>query len=101
MQIEVMVPLSVCSGGVGIVSEVKADVEEEPVPVIASTSAVNSNTVAIVEPSTSAIPSVSAPPPAAPQGPLMNNGGRDTSNDIQKLQQQLQDIKEQVCIEKN
>lgn len=29
----------------------------------------------------------------------MNNGSRDTShNDIQKLQQQLQDIKEQVCI---
>jgi hypothetical protein len=41
-----------------------------------------------------------APPP--PQvstqiGPLMNNGARDVSNgDIQKLQQQLQDIKEQV-----
>lgn len=36
---------------------------------------------------------------AAPheQGPLMNNGCRDNSNtDIQKLQQQLQDIKEQV-----
>lgn len=33
-----------------------------------------------------------------PQGPIMNNGGRDTTNvnDIQKLQQQLQDIKEQV-----
>lgn len=30
---------------------------------------------------------------------LMNNGSRDTSHsDIQKLQQQLQDIKEQVCI---
>lgn len=29
----------------------------------------------------------------------MNNGSRDTSNsDIQKLQQQLQDIKEQVSI---
>lgn len=29
----------------------------------------------------------------------MNNGSRDTShNDIQKLQQQLQDIKEQVYI---
>lgn len=29
----------------------------------------------------------------------MNNGSRDTShNDIQKLQQQLQDIKEQVRI---
>lgn len=30
-------------------------------------------------------------------GALMNNGSRDiSSNDIQKLQQQLQDIKEQV-----
>jgi hypothetical protein len=44
--------------------------------------------------------SFSAPPP--PQvstqiGNLMNNGARDVSNgDIQKLQQQLQDIKEQV-----
>lgn len=35
-----------------------------------------------------------------PQGQIMNNGGRDTTNvnDIQKLQQQLQDIKEQVSI---
>lgn len=32
-------------------------------------------------------------------GPLMNNGSRDVSTgDVQKLQQQLQDIKEQVCI---
>ena len=31
------------------------------------------------------------------EGPLMNNGCRDNNNsDIQKLQQQLQDIKEQV-----
>ena len=39
------------------------------------------------------------PTGAAPtsEGPLMNNGCRDNSNtDIQKLQQQLQDIKEQV-----
>ena len=35
--------------------------------------------------------------PAGQDGPLMNNGCRDNSNtDIQKLQQQLQDIKEQV-----
>jgi len=41
-----------------------------------------------------------APPPpqvATKIGTLMNNGARDVSNgDIQKLQQQLQDIKEQV-----
>lgn len=74
-QIELMVPLAVCSGGLGTISEVKADVEEEPKP---STSEAAQN-----------------------QGPLMNNGGRDTnnSNDIQKLQQQLQDIKEQVSRE--
>jgi E3 ubiquitin-protein ligase mind-bomb len=79
-QIELMVPLAVCSGGLGTISEVKADVEEEPKP---STSEAAQN-----------------------QGPLMNNGGRDTnnSNDIQKLQQQLQDIKEQtmcpVCLDR-
>jgi len=47
-----------------------------------------------------------APPPPQQQlnnnqnmGPLMNNGARDvTNNDIQKLQQQLQDIKDQVPI---
>lgn len=70
-QIELMVPMTVCSGGLGTISEVKADVEEETKP---STSEATNNT----------------------QGPVMNNGGRDTSNDIQKLQQQLQDIKEQV-----
>lgn len=74
-QIELMVPLAVCSGGLGTISEVKADNEEEPKP---STSDSAQN-----------------------QGPLMNNGGRDTtsSSDIQKLQQQLQDIKEQVSFE--
>lgn len=72
-QIELMVPMTVCSGGLGTISEVKADNEEES------------------KPSTSDV--------AQPQGPVMNNGGRDTSNDIQKLQQQLQDIKEQVLLE--
>ncbi|XP_067677818.1 E3 ubiquitin-protein ligase MIB1-like isoform X1 [Haliotis asinina] len=37
-------------------------------------------------------------PPPAPQAPgVMNNGSRDVSRDIQKLQQQLQDIKDQTC----
>lgn len=37
--------------------------------------------------------------PAPAPGMMMNNGCRDNShNDIQKLQQQLQDIKEQVRI---
>lgn len=36
-----------------------------------------------------------------PTGPLMNNGTRDMSSaDLQKLQQQLHDIKEQVSIER-
>ncbi|CAG9840593.1 unnamed protein product [Diabrotica balteata] len=68
-QIEQMVPIAVCAGGLGTISEVEADVEEES------------------KPSTSEIPVI--------QGPIMNNGGRDTigTNDIQKLQQQLQDIR--------
>lgn len=70
-QIELMVPMTVCSGGLGTISEVKADNDEES------------------KPSTSETANLL-------QGPVMNNGGRDTSNDIQKLQQQLQDIKEQV-----
>lgn len=69
-QIELMVPMTVCSGGLGIISEVKHEVEEEIKPIVNESS--------------------------SSQGPLMNNGGRDTSNDIQKLQQQLQDIKDQV-----
>ncbi|KAK4879201.1 hypothetical protein RN001_007347 [Aquatica leii] len=76
-QIELMVPMTVCSGGLGTICEVKPEIELEPIP---STSDVNI------------------------QGPLMNNGNRDTSNDIQKLQQQLQDIKEQtmcpVCLDR-
>lgn len=71
-QIELMVPMTVCSGGLGNISEVQPEPEEES------------------KPSTSDA--------ALSQGPLMNNGGRDTSNDIQKLQQQLQDIKEQVIV---
>lgn len=76
-QIERLVPMTVCSGGLGTICEVEADVEEE-----------------IKQP----VPSVPIEQPPLVQGPLMNNGGRDTtnSNDIQKLQQQLQDIKEQV-----
>ncbi|XP_011445686.1 E3 ubiquitin-protein ligase MIB1-like isoform X2 [Crassostrea angulata] len=44
-------------------------------------------------------------PPPAPQPPgIMNNGSRDNTKDIQKLQQQLQDIKDQtscpVCMDR-
>lgn len=83
-QIELMVPMTVCSGGLGTISEVKADPEEENLKPQPATSS------EIIQ----------------PQGPIMNNGGRDTTNvnDIQKLQQQLQDIKEQtmcpVCLDR-
>uniref|UniRef100_A0A0L8FS13 RING-type domain-containing protein n=2 Tax=Octopus bimaculoides TaxID=37653 RepID=A0A0L8FS13_OCTBM len=37
------------------------------------------------------------PPPVPQPVGVMNNGSRDLSRDIQKLQQQLQDIKDQTC----
>ncbi|CAE1285817.1 MIB [Acanthosepion pharaonis] len=44
------------------------------------------------------------PPPAPQPSGVMNNGSRDLSRDIQKLQQQLQDIKDQtscpVCMDR-
>merc|ERR1711974_326820 len=45
------------------------------------------------------------PTSVAPGGPVMNNGGKDTSNsDVQRLQEQLNDIKEQtmcpVCLDR-
>lgn len=41
---------------------------------------------------------LSAAPPEPQKPGLMNNGSRDVSRDIQKLQQQLQDIKDQVSV---
>lgn len=89
--IQHMVPMSVCCGGggdvtyvkgcnttaAGSLADVKVDEEEEPAP----TNTSGGETI------------------------LMNNGSRDTSHsDIQKLQQQLQDIKEQtmcpVCLDR-
>lgn len=69
--IELIIPMTICTGGTGTISEVKNEVEVEP-----------------IKPSTS--------DPGAAQGPIMNNGSRDSNNDLQKLQQQLHDIKEQV-----
>lgn len=37
------------------------------------------------------------PPPAPQPAGIMNNGAKDVTKDIQKLQQQLQDIKDQTC----
>lgn len=82
-QIDTMVPISICSTSSAIITEVTTPVVEEQaaaaaIAVIQATGPDNNT--------------------GLPQGPLMNNGIRDTNNDIQKLQQQLQDIKEQVCI---
>ncbi|XP_021927996.1 E3 ubiquitin-protein ligase MIB1 [Zootermopsis nevadensis] len=82
-QIDHMVPFVVCCGGIGNISDVQADNEEDIVGPLGGVP---------VE-------------PVCLTGALMNNGSRDTSNsDIQKLQQQLQDIKEQtmcpVCLDR-
>lgn len=85
-----MHPMVVCCGGPGVISEVQhtTDQPEED----NATAAVPSTSTALVEAPTTS-------------GALMNNGSRDTStSDIQKLQQQLQDIKEQtmcpVCLDR-
>ncbi|KAG8247521.1 E3 ubiquitin-protein ligase mib1 [Homalodisca vitripennis] len=80
--IDSMVPFSVCCGGPGETTEMPTETVEE-----------------------SSASSVSPVEPITLTGALMNNGSRDTSNsDIQKLQQQLQDIKEQtmcpVCLDR-
>lgn len=80
--IDSMVPFSVCCGGPGETTEMPSEPVEEA----------NNTMASPVEPITLT-------------GALMNNGSRDTSNsDIQKLQQQLQDIKEQtmcpVCLDR-
>lgn len=81
-QIDTMLPLSMCSSATTIITEVPPTEQEEQAaavtaPVASQATGPDNNT-------------------GLPQGPLMNNGIRDTNNDIQKLQQQLQDIKEQV-----
>lgn len=81
-QIDHIVPFVICCGGIGTISDVQPECEE----------AQNATLVTVIEPVSLA-------------GALMNNGIRDTSNsDIQKLQQQLQDIKEQtmcpVCLDR-
>uniref|UniRef100_A0A1B6C9E8 RING-type domain-containing protein n=2 Tax=Clastoptera arizonana TaxID=38151 RepID=A0A1B6C9E8_9HEMI len=88
VQIDKMVPFNLCCGGSENAAETPVDPEED----------------------NNAPPLIIAPPSEQPTsnnitGTLMNNGSRDTSNnDIQKLQQQLQDIKEQtmcpVCLDR-
>ncbi|XP_065331956.1 E3 ubiquitin-protein ligase MIB1 [Cloeon dipterum] len=98
-QIDQMVPFIVCCGGIGSICDVINDPEEE-IPTTTSTSEVAPNNNATNSNINSNINSVNYQPP------LMNNGSRDTTSsaDIQKLQQQLQDIKEQtmcpVCLDR-
>ncbi|XP_071447272.1 E3 ubiquitin-protein ligase MIB1-like [Hetaerina americana] len=91
-QIDRMLPFSVCCGGSGTISEVSGESEEELACSISAP---------VAEPKSTLVANLAA----CPQPQLMNNGSRDTSNsDIQKLQQQLQDIKEQtmcpVCLDR-
>lgn len=81
-QIDKVIPFIVCCGG---------------------TVSISTLTTHACAQSTFAVPSATAN--NAPTGNIMNNGSRDTtSSDIQKLQQQLQDIKEQtmcpVCLDR-
>ncbi|XP_023247906.1 E3 ubiquitin-protein ligase MIB1 isoform X2 [Copidosoma floridanum] len=93
VQIQHMLPLSMCCGGEGDVTYVKN---------------CNANTAATLSELKTSDPEddkVTANNTTPPEGTLMNNGSRDTSHsDIQKLQQQLQDIKEQtmcpVCLDR-
>ncbi|CAB3369216.1 Hypothetical predicted protein, partial [Cloeon dipterum] len=98
-QIDQMVPFIVCCGGIGSICDVINDPEEE-ISSTTSTSEVAPNNNATNSNINSNINNVNYQPP------LMNNGSRDTTSsaDIQKLQQQLQDIKEQtmcpVCLDR-
>jgi len=95
-----MVPLSVCSGGSGVIAKVtipKDEKREEPLGInnaghgVAMNNATPSN-----DPSTSSAS-------AALNAPTMTNN-LNLVNDVQRLQQQLQDIKEQtmcpVCFDR-
>lgn len=112
-QIDRMVPISVCSGGLGNISEVNQDshtTEDTTGSNLATVTAGITNNAAssTLEDARQALASMTvgsiAASGAAADGPVMNNGGRDTSNDIQKLQQQLQDIKDvtscPVCMDR-
>ncbi|XP_003424076.1 E3 ubiquitin-protein ligase MIB1 isoform X2 [Nasonia vitripennis] len=132
-QILHMLPLTMCCGGAGDVTYVKgcnataaalAELKGSQDPEDEKLTANNTTPAQLLSPrevqsnqqqasSTSATsnnPSQQPQPqqqPAQqqPEGTLMNNGSRDTSHsDIQKLQQQLQDIKEQtmcpVCLDR-
>ena len=68
-----------------------------PVSSTASNTSTVTNVTTVSVSSTNSINVTQANTTPAVTAPLMNNGSRDkTSSDMQKLQQQLHDIKEQV-----
>ncbi|XP_067128352.1 E3 ubiquitin-protein ligase MIB1 [Centruroides vittatus] len=87
-QIDKLLPFIVCCGGTGEFPTPKEEIH-------------NSATLTLPQ-----LLLLSAPAAGLSTGPgqLMNNGCRDNNHDIQKLQQQLQDIKEQtmcpVCLDR-
>ncbi|XP_023228265.1 E3 ubiquitin-protein ligase mib1-like isoform X2 [Centruroides sculpturatus] len=87
-QIDKLLPFIVCCGGTGEFPTPKEEIH-------------NSTTLTLPQ-----LLLLSAPAAGLSTGPgqLMNNGCRDNNHDIQKLQQQLQDIKEQtmcpVCLDR-
>lgn len=94
-QIETLVPLNVCCGNNGLISKVSnenvdSEGKENNLNVKLQTNNTNCNVLNKDANRINVNNSASG---------FMNNGNRDTSNDVQKLQQQLQDIKEQVFIE--
>lgn len=102
-QIDKMVPFIVCCGGTAVTADAeKAKAPNIRQPLSKSDISLNISKFPTTEknensPSTSLLSSL--------PGHVMNNGARDTTvNDLQKLQQQLQDIKEQtmcpVCLDR-
>ncbi|XP_026470111.1 E3 ubiquitin-protein ligase MIB1-like isoform X2 [Ctenocephalides felis] len=99
-QIETLVPLNVCCGNNGLISKVSnenvdSEGKENNLNVKLQTNNTNCNVLNKDANRINVNNSASG---------FMNNGNRDTSNDVQKLQQQLQDIKEQtmcpVCLDR-
>ncbi|CAN8025960.1 unnamed protein product [Ixodes persulcatus] len=103
-QIDKVVPFAVCCGGSAVVVE-ETEAKKKTVNVRAPLSKSDISLNISKFPTDKNENSPSASLLAALPGHLMNNGVRDSNvNDFQKLQQQLQDIKEQtmcpVCLDR-
>lgn len=85
-----MIPLSVCSGGTGTISKVTISHDDNKEELLGLNNAGHgvamNNATPSNEPSTSNISG----------GPPTTTNNLNLVNDVQRLQQQLQDIKEQV-----